>query len=457
MFDAWHLPGLPDPSQWATSGPLRYPLLDAVALDRVTGALHAARPALARLSNEALIERIAAAAELLAPGTPLRTAAERWLPEAARWSPEMSALVIERMRRDWSREALDALLRAELPDPSALERFRPDASAPGRQVRLRGSPLAFHVFAGNVAGVGVTSLVRSLLARSAVLGKTGAGDPVLPVLFAHALARVDPALGDAVAVTYWPGGGEGLTARACSVAGTVVVYGGEDAVAAIRAEVPADTRLVVHGPRFSVGLIGRGALEASGGERLVGAVARATALFDQQGCVSPHVVYVERGGEITPAAFAERLAGALAALETELPRGPIDAEEAARVREARAAGEFRAGSVVHAPADLAWTVIQDEDARFEPSCLNRTVRVKAVDRLDEVVTRLAPFGPSLQSVALTGVEEGEEALVAALADIGATRMTTFDALPWPAPHLHHDGASPLGELLFRVDWERDAP
>ena len=52
-----------------------------------------------------------------------------------------------------------------------LDEFRPSGRGGGRQAAF-GPRLAAHVFSGNVPGVAVTSLVRSLLVKAATLGKT---------------------------------------------------------------------------------------------------------------------------------------------------------------------------------------------------------------------------------------------------------------------------------------------
>src|SRR5690606_2193515 len=106
----------------------------------------------------------------------------------------------------------------------------------------------------------------------------------------------------------WPGGSEALEAAAFEAADTIIVYGGAGVAEDVWRRAPAGRRIVVHGPRFSLGLIGRAALAAPLADQTAAQAARATAIFDQQGCVSPHVLYVEQGGETTPARFAERLA-----------------------------------------------------------------------------------------------------------------------------------------------------
>ena len=439
----------------------RYPAPGPGLIEATAAALRSAGRGLVERPVSEIVDALdAAAARLADPDDPLRRQADRLLPAATGYSPAQSTLVLDRMTADWRGDRLRALLRAELGDPAVLDGFV--AMGPGRRARAYGARLAFHVFAGNVPGVAVTSMIRSLLVKSPVLGKLASGQPVLPVLFADAVASVDPGLAGALAVTYWPGGSEAAGAAAAEAAAVeaadlVVVYGGDAVEAAFRARVPPPRRLVVHGPRFSAGIVGRAALTGDPGP-LARAVARSVAAFDQHGCVSPHALWVEDPGGDGAAAFAGALADALEAVEAELPRGAVGPGEAGAIQQERGAAELRGHATgrvrVFASPDTSWTVVLDDDPAFRPSCLNRFLYVHPVGAVEEALDALRSVGGRLQSVALAGVEGvARDRLAHALAAVGATRVTTFDALPWPPPPWHHDGGSPLRELLRWVDLE----
>jgi hypothetical protein len=464
--DAFWLPGLDpgDVAAWETRdlGPvrLRWPALLPAALRGILAAVaEARRGALARAGVAGILHAIdGAAARLADPADPLRATAEAALPSVTGYSPAMVRLVLDRMVADWRAPALERLLRAELGDPGVLDGFVPDPMGARRSVHARGPELVFHLFSGNVPGVAVTSLVRSLLVKSASLGKTAADEPVLAPLFARALADAAPALAGALAVTYWPGGTRGLEEVALDAADAVVAYGGADALTTLSGLVRPGTRLLDHGPRYSFGVVAREALRGRGVESTAAAVARAAATFDQQGCVSPHLVYVERGGEVEPREFARLIAGALGAVELELPRGRISAAEAAAVHQARAELEFRAIAGdpvdVHAGPGTAYTVAYEDGAAFLPSGLSRFLRVTPVDDILDVVAPVRGFAAFLQTVAVAGAGDRLEPLARDLAATGACRITTFDDAPWPPPEWHHDGRGPLRELLRWSDLER---
>jgi len=464
-FDAFHLPGLgaADVESWIARDvgagvELRHPVLRPGAIGRIADRLRAARAAtLARAPVPAIIEAIdAAAVRLLDRAHPLRVIAERALPAVTGYSLPMIRLVLDRMAADWRAPALERLVTSELGSLDALDGFRAGAAA-GRRSRIYGPEISLHIFAGNVPGVGVTSVVRALLVRSAVLAKTAEAEPVLGVLFARALAESAPWLAACAAATRWAPGGD-ADREAAAHADLVAVYGGAEAVAAFRGNATATVRVIEHGPRLSVAAIGRDALRSEADARhAADDAARAVATFDQQGCVSPHALFVESGGAVEPRAFARMVAGGLAALEPELPRGRLDPAESAVIHAVRATAEFRAISgedieVIAGPV-AAWTVIWDGGGAFEPTCLNRTIRVLPVASLEDVAVRVRAYRSVLQTVGLAGAGSRLERVADALAAAGASRITTLDRMPWPPPDGHHDGRGPLRELVREVDIE----
>jgi hypothetical protein len=459
VYDAFHLPGLTatDVSEWRVlerdGCTLRYPVLNAGAWTRLLDRMRTARgEVLERYKVADVVSLIDATAErITADG---RDDIIERLSAATGYSPEMTRLVVDRMAAGWRAPALNALLSSEFDDPLVLDDFRAHGAV---HSHVTGPPLSLHVFAGNVPGVAVTSLVRSLLVKSAVLGKSAAGDALLPAEFARTLAGLSPALGSCVAVTYWPGGEQAVEQEVMRAVEQVVFYGGEAAESDLRSRLPAGTWLIVHGARLSFGVVARSALNASRARQAARDIARAVAVFDQQGCVSPHVVYVERGGQTTPAELAMLIAQELARLDSELPRGVLSAAESSHIHQARAAAEFSSGSdrlvTVHAGAGTSHTVVYDDDSSFTPSCLNRFVYIKPVSDLHDVPDLVRPFARYLQSVAVAAEPATIRALAPALAALGISRVTDFERLPWPPATWHHDGHGPLRELVRFTDLE----
>ncbi len=403
------------------------------------------------------------AGRFLTPSDELRKSAIDGVVGSSGLSAAMANRVLDGMAVDWLAEPLRRTLLTEFGEPEVLDGFvleaAPDGSA-GRMIRAYGPELTLHVFSGNVPGVAVTSLIRALLVKSASFGKTGSGEPNLAPLFARAVAEADGDLGRCLAVAGWPGGDEALESPLLARADAVIVYGGDHTVEAIRNRIPARTHFHAYPHRFSLGVATREALTAESARRIAADAAEAAAMFDQQGCTSPHVFYMEEGGEVTPGEWAEMLAAEMQEVERRLPRGRIEPGESAAILQARGETEIAQlaglGHRLHmAATGTEWTVIFDPDPGFIPSCLNRTVRVKPIASADEVPGLLAPLGSALQTVGIEATMERRRPLAARLGEIGATRITSISRMPWPPATWHHDGRPPLSSLVRWCDLEDD--
>ena len=464
-FDAWWLPPSSGESPAAStretidlsaSVEVSCPAWSADAAEGLLDTLSEGGARLADVPVRDLVTSVGRVADrFLDSSDPIRKRAIDLLVPTAAISKEMATEVLIGMARDWTAERLTELLERELGDPGVLDGFR--RLDGGRSVRASGPLLTFHVGAGTVPGVSVTSMIRALLAKSAVLLKPGLGDVVLPVLFAEALAGESPELSDTIAVTYWPGGSSPLEDLALQRAGAVVAYGGDQAIESIRARTPATARFIAYHHRLSVGMVGREALTAERASQVARMAARAVSMFDQRGCVSPHAIYVEEGGAVDPGEWAALLASAMADLEVELPGGYLTASEVSTIHQVRGAAELReaAGSGVRVfRADESfWTVILEDEMGFTPSCLNRVVSLFPTLDLCGVAGSLGEVGRYLQTVAVEGAEDRLPALAEALFRGGATRVTSFDKAPWPPPWWRHDGASVFAGLIRWIDLE----
>lgn len=394
-------------------------------------------------------------------GDPLRRQAELRLPPEAGISTSMASAIIDGMARDWAPEPLERLLRADFQDPRILDRFGPDGE--GQLSKAIGGSLAFHIGAGNVPGVGATSIIRSLLVKCPVLLKPGRGDVTLPCLFAQALLESDPELAKAVAIVYWPRGeGRDLEELAIHEADRVVAYGGTDLMRELRARLPATTPLVAYHHRLSVGAVAREQLDTlAQAEAVARRAARAVAAFDQRGCVSPQIIWVEEGALTEPVAWAELLATELEVLAQAMPAGPIDQTAAAVLQQLKGTAELKGaagtGNRVFGGAAGRGTVFFDPKTSGVTSLsgTGRTVVVKPIDDLSQLSGVLRPASRTLQTLALDAPEPRRRELADPFAANGITRITTFEKQPWPPAWWRHDGTGPLQALVHWVVLEED--
>jgi len=434
---------------------LTWPQADPAWVRGVADALRRSRDALrTRTARDLAALAGEAGVRFLDPSDPLRVQALALLPHTAGLSREMAEAVLDGMARDWTGERLGRLLAAEFTNPAALDGFVPGGLGLARAV---GPRLCVQVVSGSVPGVGATGLLRSLLVKGPTLVKPGRGDVVLPVLMADALRRLDPVVGSALAVIYWPGGSEELEDAALAEADVVTAYGSDATVQALRARTPVTTRFVAYHHRVSLGVVGREALEDGHRHRTASEVAGAVAFFDQRGCVSPQLVFVEEGGATSARDFARELAVAMEAVERHLPGGFLDPGEASVRHQVRGTAELQAaagmGVEIHDGGAAGWSVIYDPGEDFGPACVGRLIRVKPVADILDLPGLVSPLGRHLQTVAVAGCGARLERLAGALTEVGVSRVAAFDAAPFPAPWWHHDGQGPLRALVRWADLE----
>jgi hypothetical protein len=395
------------------------------------------------------VDRVAG--RLMERGDPLRDGVLHGLGAFSGLSSNMAEAVLNGMAEGWREESLREMLHSEFRDPGALDGFVPGIR--DQTERALGFPLTFHLGAGTVPGVSTTSLVRALLVKSAVLLRPGSGDLGFPVYFARGLEEEDPELAHSVAVLYWPVAESGRTEAVLREADLVVVYGSNETVRWVREHLPPQTELRAYRHRMGFALVGRGAL----GRGLATArdAARSVALFDQRGCVSPHVFFVEEGGELAPKEWAAQVARALEELERELPSGQVSLEEGVSIQQLRGTLEIAEGlgeGEVHHGGDAApWTVAFLPSGVVEPSCLNRNIRVIPVETLDHAIQALKPWAPYLQTVGVAGLSVVAPRIMEDLARLGVSRIVGLPEMPWPVSWWHHDGSGPLQDLVRWTD------
>lgn len=390
----------------------------------------------------AALDRVAA--RWLDRADPIRREAEARLAETTGLAPAMLRRgldqTIQRMR------GIPDLLDQDLGSRQALDGFV--QRAPGVRSRAFGPGLLVAVFSGNVPGISSFDMALALALKSACLARPSREEPFFAPLFARSVAEVDSLLGRCLAVQRWDYDEDWPYAQA----GAVVVYGSDQSVEAVRRLVPSGVRFLGHGHKISFAVVAREAAVAETARRL----ALDVAMYDQQGCVSPHMAFVERGGPLSPQAFAEACGEALEDLETEMPRSRLSQEEAVALRTARDEAEFAADAVFASQGNLAWTVVHYEAPAFLPSPLNRLIRTCAVDELGDVVGVVRPYRAYLQTVAFAGPSDRRAELADALGALGATRICPVGMVQQPGPLWRHDGRPTAGDLVRWIDIE-EAP
>ena len=325
-----------------------------------------------------------------------------------------------------------ALVRAELGHAEALDDFVPYA---GHFARVMSVETILHVVSGNTPAAGLQSLIRGLLLGAHNLCKTpSAGLPEIAefraALPAELAARVEIA-------------GE-LPDDWLARADALIVFGHDATLAHFRALARPGQRFIGHGHRLSFGVVFDDPAFVSAPR-----AARDASLFDQQGCLSPHVFYVAGDAR----GYAARLAEEMRAFQELEPRGRVSLADANSIRTRREELAFRAAqgepvALWQSDGSTAWTVAFDATPGFPRSPLNRFVFVKPLPadlagELREVRAHLS----------CAGLWPATRAHARALAPHGVSRLCPLGRMQSPPWTWLQDGAPALAPLVRWVGAE----
>ena len=380
-------------------------------------------------------------------------------PAATGFSEPVLAAGLDSFFQQLTRTHLEALIHQELGHPHRLDEFLPSEHQrnSNRVALARGPRLLAHIAPGNIPSAALVDMVLGLLARSAQFVKCASGQSFLPRLFAHSLYEADPKLGACLEIADWKGGSVGLDAALFAEADCVSATGSDETLAAIRKTLPPHARFIGYGTRVSFGFVARDVLEER--QQIAAQAAADVAAWNQLGCLSPHVIYVETGGGFGAEDFANLLALELNALEKTRPRGKLAPAEAAGIAARRAFYEVRAANSLEtkmwaSPESTAWTVIFESDNRFQVSCLNRFVYVKPVGDLNEALHAAEAVRERISTVGLAASNERAAELALVLAGWGVRRICPLGEMQKPPLAWRHDGRPALGDLITWTEWEK---
>lgn len=342
-----------------------------------------------RSVDDARIDRALAlgAAMLADPTSPLGKQARDALPPRTQLSPEMV---------HWGLSTtLETVTLASL---SEAREARKRALHPHRPVPAR---LHAVVLASNLFTACIKPIVWSLLCQSPVALKLPSEDEGLAELFALSLLLVDEEVGQAVLPARFSRSDDALTRLLFRDADAVSIYGSDQTVQTLRTEIPVHAELLAHGHGLGAVFVGKDTPPETIDEALVG-IASDVAAYDQRGCLSPHAIFVERGGPIEGEEFSERLAAALAPLARERPRAALSVGQSTQQVQWRRVSESL-GALFEGDG---YAVAFDDEGPLRGCPLARNIAVHTVRDERELERRLSPFGEHLKCLALTDERRG---------------------------------------------------
>jgi phenylacetate-coenzyme A ligase PaaK-like adenylate-forming protein len=338
------------------------------------------------------------------------------------------------------RNLLDSALHGQR---GFLDNFMPRQDIRHSSLRAMPRGVVSHWLSGNVPLLGMFALVQSILSKNANILKVSADESqALPVLLDtfRGLFYTTPGgytisgddLLQTLAVVYFDRHQTKIAEKFSANVDVRIAWGGKEAIEAVSA-LPKkyNSQDILFGPKLSMMVVGNDALDSEKSvRRLVRRTATDASVFDQFACASPHTIFVEKGGGISPKEFAEKLASAMDKALIRLPTQVPDIGQVNKIRSKIAEYSF-IGESWH-DRHFRWTVLFDEGTELVEPTYQRVITVKAVDYIFDVIENVHE---DIQTVGLAMNGEKRLQFANQIMQQGAMRcpdvgyMTHFDS-PW---------------------------
>lgn len=387
-----------------------------------------------------------------------RKKAEKLLPIVTGYDEEMIRLGLTSFLKKFRKHELQRFVVEDLGNPLLLDDFQPRVKR--GYSKAVGPELILHVWAGNVPALPLWSLISGLLVKSGNIGKVSSAEPLFAGWFAQVLVEVAPQLKDCLAVVWWKGGDEARETEIFRYPDVVIGYGSNNSLESMSRRIPVTTRFLPFGHKVSFGVIGNRALDPRKSLTTAHYAAFDIVQYDQQGCYSPHIFYVQKGGNVSPAEFAQYLALELESYQKRYPRRTLSLVEmtaAVQWRNHEEVSTFtHTTKQVFGQPDNHWTVVYEEGAEFSPTCSNRAVKVIAFEEIEDILPSIEPYRKFLQSAGIATAPKELFRWAEKLGSVGVTRITALGKMTSPESGWHHDGRFNLLDLVQIIDIEDSA-
>ncbi len=339
----------------------------------------------------------------------------------------------------FSRESLEYKCRMELGDIS--EPLRHEGH---RDIRRYRYPLGvlFHIAAGNADGLPAYSVIEGLLAGNINILKLPSADSGISVLLLSELCKIEPALADFVYVFDVPSTDLDSLQRFAAVADAVVVWGGDEAVAAARRLAPINTKVIPWGHKLSFAYA---TLDAT--DKELTALAHHICQTRQLLCSSSQGIYVDTDDRTVLEGFGRRFYEILRSVNAAYSPVPLGLRAKATLELYNEELEQHVtGNTVYRGDGVS--VLVTEESTLTLSCLFRNCWVKPLPR-EQIVPTLKGQKGYLQTCGLLCGEHDRLPLSDLLARAGTVRITGAGEMSRAIAGEAHDGDYPL-RLYSRI-------
>ena len=324
-----------------------------------------------------------------------------------------------------------------------MDDFYPFPNSDKHYLKANPRGLVCHWMAGNVQILGLFALVQTILTKNVNLLKVSAKDggvfsTLLQAFEGESFTTESgyTVLGNdllkTIAVVYFSKNAVSLGEEMSKSATVRIAWGGKEAVETVAGyPAPFDSETVVFGPKLSFAVVAKEELSSwQEAKKLARRVSVDISVFDQTGCASPHNLFIEKKGFISPEQFCEILAEVMPKTELQIRKPRVSPEQIASVHSARGIYDFK--GKVWGDENLSWTILYAEENELSKPVYSRVIMVHAID---DIRDSLKHVDENIQTIGLAASLERAKEYATQATAMGAARcpsigrMLNFE-MPW---------------------------
>jgi hypothetical protein len=250
------------------------------------------------------------------------------------------------------------------------------------------------VLAGNTPAVIAQAFLHGALINVPQVIKIPSLQPTFPKLLYDSFNETFSELGALFQLDAWENNRPEFYSK-LSKSDLVIAYGSDETIALLKNYCSQNTIFLPQGHAVSCAIIFKASANRDSLEKLAWDMLS----YDQRGCLSPRVVFVEKGGELSPFECASVFSNEiLPAMAQQFPRGGLFPGEAAAILQKSALYRFR--GVVYSGVD--WTVCYDDQLIWPEEALPRFLPFKPFSTFHELDNVLQHVENHLISIGCEG-------------------------------------------------------
>ncbi len=273
-----------------------------------------------------------------------------------------------------------------------MDHFFPFPDSDRHYLKANARGLVCHWLAGNVQILGMFALVQSIISKNVNLLKISSRDDGVFTDILNEFKGVEYTTEDGytikgddllktIAVIYFNRFADNLGEEMSKEADVRIAWGGRESVETVSG-YPAryDAETVIFGPKLSYSVIAKEELSSlQEAKKLARKVSVDVSVFDQTGCASPHNLYIEEGGDVSPEEFCNILADSMQKTEIQIPKPQMSPEQVSQIHSIRGVYDFK--GTIKGSETMSWTILFDDQDEINKPVYNRVLFIHKVKNI----------------------------------------------------------------------------